>query len=841
MNVANRKAIARLSARSLRADKKRNLVAICAIVLTATLFTALFAVGGGVMNAMQEATMRMVGTSAHGGFKFLTQQQYDIVAADEKVRDISYNIILGVAENEELAKTYTEIRYTEEKSARWGFSMPTTGTLPVEKYDLATDTAVLDALGVAHRLGESVELTYTARGVRHTQRFTLCGFWEGDVALGAHEAFVSRAYSDEAVPVATVPPYESGDLSFAGTINPALWFSSSWDIEGQMEALKERCGFDSRVNEGVNWAYAGESVDYTTLVLVAMMLLLILGSCYLIIYNVFQISVSRDIRFYGLLKTIGTTPRQLRRLVRRQAYSLCLAGIPLGLGLGFLVGWVLMPVILSSTTISGEYRPASSPLIFLSAALFALLTVRLSCIRPCRLAGRVSPVEAVRYTGVDGGKQKTAGTHRVTPLRMAAANLRRDGKKAAVVVLSLSLSLVLLNATASIVRGFDGEKYLRERAATDFFIKDNSLVNTWTSAFILDGVDPDTVREIGALPGLERTGCVWSSLGEHTLSDSAYERTEKILDEYAEEFQNPYATEILRKLEQERKISQFVSGMDECLWDEMEMAGGAKLDYEKFRSGEYVVVTAWDSEGKEPYYLPGERVTVDFGNGNRKSYTVLAAGDIPYALSESFSGYMDIRFTLPAEEYLRQVGERGAMVVAFDVDEEHTAATEEWCEGYTEQVKPQLAYVSRSTLMEAFSRNQRMFGVVGGALSAILALIGILNFTNAIITSVDSRRRELAVLQSIGMTGGQMKKMLRGEGLLYMAATLAVALTFGSGIAYVLVKLLTRELWYFTWHFSAMPLLYSAPFLLLSSILVPSLSYRAMSRYTVTERLRTAE
>ena len=330
-------------------------------------------------------------------------------------------------------------------------------------------------------------------------------------------------------------------------------------------------------------------------------------------------------------------------------------------------------------------------------------------------------------------------------------------------------------------------------------------------------------------------------MGEHTLSDSAYERTEKIQDEYAEEFQNPYATEALRKLEQERKISQFVSGMDECLWDEMKMAGGAKLDYEKFRSGEYVVVTAWDSEGKEPYYLPGERVTVDFGNGNRKSYTVLAAGDIPYALSESFSGYMDIRFTLPAEEYLRQVGERGAMVVAFDVDEEHTAAAEEWCEGYTEQVKPQLAYVSRSTLMEAFSRNQRMFGVVGGALSAILALIGILNFTNAIITSVDSRRRELAVLQSIGMTGGQMKKMLRGEGLLYMAATLAVALTFGSGIAYVLVKLLTRELWYFTWHFSAMPLLYSAPFLLLSSILVPSLSYRAMSRYTVTERLRTAE
>ena len=74
-------------------------------------------------------------------------------------------------------------------------------------------------------------------------------------------------------------------------------------------------------------------------------LLLIIFTGYLIIYNVFQISVTNDIRFYGLLKTIGTTPRQLRRIIRHQALALSLAGIPLGLVLGWLIGGQLTPVI----------------------------------------------------------------------------------------------------------------------------------------------------------------------------------------------------------------------------------------------------------------------------------------------------------------------------------------------------------------------------------------------------------------------------------------------------------------------------------------------------------------
>lgn len=138
----------------------------------------------------------------------------------------------------------------------------------------------------------------------------------------------------------------------SGSINPNIWFASSWDIEGQVESLKARCGFGEDVNEGVNWAYASSEVDFTTVAMLAGILLLITFSGYMIIYNIFYISVSKDIRFYGLLKTIGTTNRQLKKLVRRQALLLGLIGTPIGLILGYLVSFFVTPVVMSTTSVA---------------------------------------------------------------------------------------------------------------------------------------------------------------------------------------------------------------------------------------------------------------------------------------------------------------------------------------------------------------------------------------------------------------------------------------------------------------------------------------------------------
>lgn len=121
-------------------------------------------------------------------------------------------------------------------------------------------------------------------------------------------------------------------------------------------------------------------------------------------YNVFQISVANDIRFYGLLKTIGVTGRQLKRIIRLQALALSGLGVPLGLLIGFFLGAALTPTVLSTVEGVNLDDVSTNPLIFIGSTLFSLYTVMISCRRPGKIAAKTSPLEAVRYNEVNGIK-----------------------------------------------------------------------------------------------------------------------------------------------------------------------------------------------------------------------------------------------------------------------------------------------------------------------------------------------------------------------------------------------------------------------------------------------------
>ena len=186
-------------------------------------------------------------------------------------------------------------------------------------------------------------------------------------------------------------------------------------------------------------------------------LLLIVFTGYLIIYNIFEISIVRDIRFYGLLKTIGTTASQLRRIIRRQALLLAAVGIPIGLFLGFFSGKALVPLLMNNSSYAGSAVSVSpNPLIFVGAALFALGTVFISTLKPGRMAGKVSPIEAVRYTESDAPKcgQKKSIKGAKMP-RMAWSNVWRNKKRAVLVVISLALSIVLLDVVVTLSGSID--------------------------------------------------------------------------------------------------------------------------------------------------------------------------------------------------------------------------------------------------------------------------------------------------------------------------------------------------------------------------------------------------
>ena len=206
-------------------------------------------------------------------------------------------------------------------------------------------------------------------------------------------------------------------------------------------------------------------------------ILLIIVAGYLIIYNIFQISVIQDIQSYGQLKTLGITKRQIKRLISGQVLRLSLIGIPIGLLFGFLIGRALVPFLMNGTSYTSEagIKVTANPYIFIGSAVFALITVFISVRRPARIAGMVSPIEAIRYTENDPGAfgKKNAdknSTKGAKIHRMALANLGRNRRRTVLVLVSMTLSLVLFNTVFTLAAGFDIDKYISKFMDVDFLI-----------------------------------------------------------------------------------------------------------------------------------------------------------------------------------------------------------------------------------------------------------------------------------------------------------------------------------------------------------------------------------
>ncbi len=839
-NVNSKKSIALLSKRLIKYNKTRNIISVIAIMLTTILFTSVFSITISINESIQNSTMRMVGTKAHGGFKFMTLSQYEKLKADTKIKDISYNIIVGFGENPEFKKTYVEIRFSEEKAAKWCFNMPTTGTLPKSKMDIATTTDVLDALGLPHEIGIQVPIEFTSNGIKHKDVFTLCGFWERDIASYANEAFVSREYCDE---VAPIKKGESiiDETDFSGSINPLIWFKSSWNIEKQMEELKNRCGFDNEVNDGINWAYTSSEVDLNTIFLLLCAIFLIMFSGYLIIYNIFYISVSKDIRFYGLLKTIGTTNRQLKKIVRRQGFLLCLIGIPMGLFIGYILSFVLVPAVLEVSDIAeNDYCLSINPIIFIGGGLFAFLTVLISCIKPCSFVCKISPVESVKY--IENNKIKYKRSNKAkknTIFYMAFQNVKRTPKKALSVILSLSLSIILLNTTITFVNGFDMDKYIQNTIISDFYITDASLINISSSVLVYDGINENDKKTISELDGITEIGNVYMKEFQHKLNDVGFNNAKAIYEKYKSQFPSVYLEEQKRRLDDEHIIDSHLYGIDEFVISKMEIKEG-NFDLEKFKTGNYIIVTDYIF-GDEKYYSIGDKVTIDYGNGNKKEYEVMAIGDIPFVLGPQHIHYFDVYFSMYSDEFIKQTGTKGSMKIAFNVEESKYETIEKWVENYCENINKELDYKSRTSCENEFKGMKNMFLIVGGILSFILALIGVLNFINSSITSVQTRRRELAMFQAIGMTGKQLKGMLISEGLCYTGLSFIFVLTIGNILTYLLVNSFSNQMWYFTYSLNILPILASIPVLLFFSIVIPTMCYNNMQKISVVDRLKIME
>lgn len=152
-----------------------------------------------------------------------------------------------------------------------------------------------------------------------------------------------------------------------------------------------------------------------------------------------------------------------------------------------------------------------------------------------------------------------------------------------------------------------------------------------------------------------------------------------------------------------------------------------------------------------------------------------------------------------------------------------------------------LMYESKASIRSEFEQFQKMFFLLGGVLCAIIGLVGILNFFNAIMTGILSRKREFAVLQSVGMTNRQLKQMLVQEGLFYTAGSVVVAFLLSLVCGPLSGDMMEKMFWFCTYHFTILPVIAMLPVFAVLGCLIPAVLYQAGSRQSIVERLREAE
>ncbi|MDE6387710.1 MAG: ABC transporter permease [Lachnospiraceae bacterium] len=889
MKNNNGASIRKLSKRSLKNNRVRNIFAVAAITLTGILFTAVFSLVGGAMQAAQESTMREVGGRFHAGLKGATKEQYEKVAADPMVVKSSYNIFIGTADN--IVKWSAEIRYLpEEETLHDMFIELEEGQLPTAENEIVVNTFVFDELNLPYALGEKIPLTFRFMDETIEDEFVVSGWYRGDYVAHASELFVSKSYWEKLKGSLTDEDFlrwreahpEDRDVGlYAGNV----YFDNASNLDEKMRTVIINAGYEpeTELDYGVNWAYMSsrvEAADPFAVMIVLSAVLVILITGYLIIYNIFQISVISDIRFYGLLKTIGTTKRQLRRLVRRQALLLSVIGIPIGLALGYGIGKYALPLVLSLADYNGaDDSLRFNPWILLFSVAFSLLTVFLSSLKPAKIAGSISPIEAVKYTeaGLQGKpagrkKKRHASRKRFSAVSMALSNLGRNKRTTVVVIMAISFSMILMSIIMTAVRSFRIEQFMEQRITGDFMLGNINLTSSSVSNLDVE-IAPEYLELADAQSGIEKRQEMWVRFRTTLQVDEKAREELHKLDAEGKLKRDRYSEELLDKLLRgERPMNGYCYGYSEDLLSKLQVLEGT-LDIEKFRSGDYVLLGQMHGVDWLPpedhVYHPGDTVTLEmytenstfreitneagetievvYENLEEKEYEVMAIVDIPTCMDLHIYPWNACEVVLPFTEMKAETTGYGndeetvrcwqKFMVSYEISDEEQTAFEAAVKSYADSHST-VGYLTKENLRKEFDDMVTVIATVGVFLAAVIALIGILNFVNAIVTGIISRRREFAMLQSIGMTDEQLQKTLVCEGTAYIAISGMISLVVGSVLSYLIVNALNHMILFFEYRFQSWSFIIMIPILLLVAVFTPMAAYKNLRKKSIVERLR---
>ncbi len=825
----NKAAIKRLAKRSYCANKQRNFFAAAALFLTSFMLTSVFSLGFSYSETFQLQQIRSMGTSADAAITNVSKDQYEELCRSSLVSSVGLNRRLGSVDTSKMGDALLGISCldeTEWKEHRMPAISDLQGNYPQAENEVMLPVWALSAMGISSfQLGMNIPISYRVGTDEEyiTGDFILSGCYKDYSA--------SRVGNRGSVYVSEIFAAQKG-ISSDAEYTAMISFSDGSNIELSCERLKDEIIFtDEQSFEIVPFA---ESNSLPVVLALAAVIVFVIISGYLLIYNILYISVSKDTQFYGQLKTIGATKGQIRKIVRFQIFKTSVVSILSGLIAGGAVSLCVVPfamdVMYSDSTELGE-RVSFSPFIFIGAAAFAFFTAAIGSMKPAKIASHISSVEASRYTNVNVKNCKEHKSHRIKLSRMAKNNIFRSPKSAILTFASLFLGLLLFLLSAGLLSSLSPENFAKQWGESDFAL----TYNISEKEALLSDEMLQRIKEMDKIKNVRVTYA--SSL--MTAMDVVYDQN--VFGRYIASLNGVSGLDFSNEETLKGYTDNFwsgVYGIDSGYVRELNEVYGNTVDLKAFENGELVILSAMTDEAGNPLIEPEKTITVV---GEYGEHTFTVANGFLDAGFQSERG--KVRGTAPdlfiSQNALKMLStETKIFRIAFD-------SADSSCD---EEIMANLKSITASSdgidIHSRYEKKQEIerylltFRILAMGLSSVFLLIGIMNFINTTAVGVNNRRHEFAALESIGMTKKQIAEMLFWEGFYYWAVSFLLLGTVGTGIYISVYSALRKMAPYAALSYPFMPVFAVAAVVLLVCFAASYISFKQEIKQSIAKRLR---
>ncbi len=824
----NKLVIKKLTVRTIKANKVRNIFVIIAIALTALLLSTIFSIGISGTESIQLQKIRTMGTIEHGGLTCPTAEQIKKLKSLNYIKDVGIMAHAGeITETPEMGNLSLSLFWfdkTEWEKLRIPAMSNIKGKYPQAYNEIMIPEWILKRMGITNpKIGMDIQIKYVKpnrpESEASSENFKLSAYYTEYSNLRSGNVgtmYVSKAFVDSK----EITPEKSGTVT--------VHFKSNKNIEEQFEKLSREVPSSKTQKWKTVPLYETDNGDrLSTIVGLSGLILFIMLSSYLLIYNVLYISVSKDVRFYGLLKTVGTTPRQIRKIVTGQAMRLTAVGVPLGLALGAVVSFVAVPFALSGSSIDTGIKISFNPIIYVGAAIFSLVTTLISSIKPAGMAASISPIEAVRYTGTTVSRKLIKGSTGGKVHKMAFRNVFRNRRRAAVVFLSLFMGLTTFMLVNTLVLSMDTENYVNSYVENDFTLTNNTFFQNGTG--VKQKFDNDFMSTLKSIEGITEIRKVSQKIVTLKYDETLYKRH---VEEFVKRFNSPMPTSEEMKKNPKIFWSSLV-GLDTEYIKKLNKTLKEPIDEEAFQDGR---IALFSTNNPKLFKMDSDVVFT----ADKKEYSLKLGGFLPERTAfKGGTGLAPIVYI--SNDYMKKLFTDPVLCsITINSKVEKEANVLKQLKDMTANDN-EISIESRLETLEQFKSSKSMLYILGGGISLILALIGILNFVNVMVTGVNTRRHEFAVLESIGMTSKQVKHMLSLEGLTYAIISCGLVATMGTALNVWIFELFKKQADYAIFTFPAIPLILSVAIVFAVCSLAPVAAYVSTTKATVTERLRSVD